>query len=229
MIFFKLPKILLLLFALFSLSAQAEIQVDISPFLIKNYSDNFIKKFKISYDIEIIEKGEVINGKMVTKISNGKVITKFNQDWLGISTSAQMVLKNEKLSTNLLDLYDLKSKDLSYTIDLEDSEITKYEWNKKPKFMKSGQILSTGKSATKAANGKVVSIGEIFYKFSVLREGYEFCTIEHETELESKFKNVSADCDLFDKNKKFVGNKVEIVIAEQYTLKGLGTVEIEKD
>lgn len=227
--FVKPLKLFILFFLIYSGIANGSNQIDVTPFYIKNYTNNFTNKYKFSYDIELTENGVTGSGKMLARVSNGKDVKKFKQDWIGVLNTADIILGNEKVSASMLDLYDTKTKLLTYSIDMDGEEVTKYEWKNLPNSMKPSQVSKIGKTKKTSSKGKLISTSEISYKLSLIPQGYEFCTIEEEIELESKEKSITTDCDVFDSQKKIVGSNINIIIGNQYVLKGRGKVEIDRD
>lgn len=223
----KLIRVISLVLLMFTNNLYASNQIDITPFYYSNYSNNFSLKFKYTFDVELHQKDLKNIGKILLNISEGKTINQFGKEWIGVSNESQMIVNDEKIILRMVDLYDIKTKFISFTIDLDDNEITKYEWSKKPKFMKSGESLVVGRSTKRSSDQKLISSSEISYRLSVLPQGYEFCTIDKETELATKEKSVTFDCDLFDKQKKLIGNRLEVQTNNQQLLKGISKVEIE--
>lgn len=227
--FIKPLKLFILFLSVHSGISNANNQIDVTPFYAKNYSNNFTNKYNISFDIEWTEKTVTSKGKMFGKVSNGKEVMKFKQSWIGVLMTGDVIFGDEKSSSTMLDLYDTKTKLLAYSIDLEDEETTKYEWKKLPKLMKSGHSLKTGKTKKTTQDGKLISTSEISYKLKAVNQGYEFCTIEQEIVLESKEKNITTECDVFDSKKNIVGHNIDIMVGNQYVLRAIGRVEIDRD
>jgi hypothetical protein len=225
------PKILLNFFSLilltFASNLCAATQIDITPFYFSNYSNNFSSKFRFIFDLEIHDKETIYNGTILVNINNGKPINLFGKDWISVLYESETIANNEKVSLKMMDLYDLKTKNIAFTIDLNDDEITKYDWLKQPKLMKPGESVTVGKSIKRSTDKKIISSSEISYRLSVIPQGFEFCTIDKEIHLASKDNSVISDCDLFDKQKKLIGNRLEIKTNNRLTLKGAGKVEIE--
>ncbi len=225
----KLLKFILLALLISANNLYATNQIDVTPFYFSNYSENFSKKFKFLLDAEIYENGNMERAKILFVIENGHAVKQFDKNWIGVTNLIQIAVKDQNVSLKIIDLYDEKTKRIAFTVDMDDGEITKYEWIKQPKSMKPDESIVVGKSIKRSSEQKVISTSEISYKLVKRAQGYEFCSIDKEIEFESKNQNITYDCDLFDQQKRIIGNRIEAITNKQLTLKGMGRVEIEKN
>lgn len=201
---------------------------DISSFQVDGYTKNFTKEFDIKMDLIIQDSGKITEIVGFINQSTAKTTNKFGQSWIGVFLTGQFVIEDEKIHQSFLLLYDPKTKRLHHLIDSNDGTMSSYEWKNVPKYMQDGERIKVGIVNEKDPDGKIILVGDVEFQFSKDNNGFEFCTIETNNNLETKQQEITKECDQFDFMKKIVGVKVEVMLGDYSTTTGTGKIILKK-
>ncbi len=206
--------------------AQTETEHLIEPFRPHSYTSGFTKGF--DYEIELSGKSEniLMSGQLTYAQDAGKKVSRFGKEWTGVTYKGFLKLNDEKIDVNGIDLYDTKTNLKTYSIDVNDGEITHYVWRKIPEKMKSDQVIAVAQLTKRGKDGKIIEKGIVEWSLVAAPTGYEFCHIEKTTELKTKEQSVSRDCDVFDTSRRIVGGYIEITIDKSLKISGGGPVRL---
>ena len=219
----------ILLMGVFSLSAplHADPLLDISLFQVASYTNGFSRGFDLKVDMQISDSGQVTNAVMNLQQGTGKPTKRFGQEWIGVPLTGSMVIKKEKIEVRFLHLYDLRTKQFQYSIDLSDETVTSYQWTNVPRSMQLGQKVKVGAVTEKDQAGKPISSGDVEFLLAKVGNGFEFCTIETTKNFETKEQEMTRDCDQFDSSKKIIRSAIEIRLGTQSVITGTGKIRLK--
>jgi hypothetical protein len=216
------------IFGTFFLSGalHASEMIEIAPFRVAGYTDKFAKGFDVNIQMKIMGSGQFTKATMTIQQLPGKPTKRLGGDWIGVSLTGRTVIEKEKLAVRYLDLYDEKTLQLQYSIDLSDQSISSYQWTNVPKSMWLGQKIKVGAVVEKDSSGKTLASGDVDFILSRVGDGFEFCTVEIVKNTESKEVEITKDCDLFDSSKRIVGTSIEVKLGSQSITTGTGKVQV---
>jgi len=198
----------------------------IEPFRPHSYTSGFTKG--LEYEIELSGRSENIemSGQATFSQDIGRKISRFGREWIGVNYKGFFKLDEEIIDVNGIDLYDIKTNLKTYSIDVNDGEITQYVWRKIPEKMKSEQVIEVAQLSKRDKGGKILERGTVEWSLVAAPTGYEFCQIEKTIELKTKEESVSRDCDVFDTSKRIVGGYIEVTFEKNIKISGGGPVKL---
>ena len=218
--------LILILLAPVGAWAEKGAVVEIKDFYISSYTNSFTRGLEINLRMQMKSDGKKTSSELVLFQDRGAATRRFDSEWVGVAQYGHMLIGDEKTPLSILNLFDPASLRLIHSIDMEDLSITSYEWTNVPKSMRLGETITVGRVSERSPDDRLTSQGIVQFRLRKTRLGYEFCTIENATELESKEKNIVRDCDLFDVNKKLIGNRLEMLLGKSLRFSGRGEIKI---
>lgn len=205
--------------------AQTETDHPIEPFRPHSYTSGFTKGLEYEFELSGKDGYILLSGQAKNLQEAGRKISRFKKDWIGVTYKGFVKLNEEKMDTNDIFLYDIKTNLKKYSIDLNDGEITHYVWRKIPDKMKSEQVIVVAQLSKRGKDGKIFERGTLEWSLVAAPTGYEFCQIEKTIMLKTKEENVWRDCDIFDTSRRIVGGYIEATLGKSIKITGGGPVK----
>ena len=206
--------------------ANSSEEFEVRPFLTETYTGGFSLGLIGSLSFSERVGSGSLDGRLDYRQEPGQPLRRFNRDWIGVKTVGEMRIGSEESKLFQLDLYDPKTKLLAYAIDLDDGSVTSYETSVLPLKIKPGVSPILGSLIKKSKEGEVLETGVFQWEFVISAVGFEFCQIETAQELKSRVETTVRTCDIFDKRKRIVGQRVDLSDSEGTKFSWSGPVRL---
>lgn len=206
--------------------AQTASTVDVAPYMPPAYTENF------SRSVEFLATGKADGptGAVKAVVSGtqkpGSRTNRFDREWIGVQSTGLLMFGDEKFDTAQLNLFDPKSGQQAYMIDLDDDSTTHYEWLAIPVRLTLGEAVNVGKLTAVTKENKLAAVGLLWLRATETKAGLEFCQIETVIEAEMWSKRVSEDCLIFDKARKPIASRASVETDGKKILEVSGPIKV---
>lgn len=168
-----------------------------------------------------------LNHKSTVSSKPGVRQNRFGRTWIAVSWQIKGKVGDEFFQNKLVQLYDERSQELTWVIDMDDGAISEYR-NIQPRTkLKLSELHKISDVQKHSKEGLLISRGSLFWQVKKLNNGIEFCWIEKDISRGKADEETStADCDLFDDNMKPISNRILSRVNGEIVFSASGTFEI---
>lgn len=156
----------------------------------------------------------------------GGRVKRFDQEWIGVEQTGLVMLGDEKSEGTHLYLFDPGTGLLAYMIDRDDDSFVRYEWTDVPARLPVGEAVTVGKLTGLTQDGKLASVGVVWWRVEDAKGGVELCQIEVSIDAESGTKEVSEDCLTFNQARLPFSARVSLEMDGTKVLEASGPVRL---